>query len=113
GHPREAVKGNLEGRGRRVIPGADGWKLASAMGRRVNGTPLPQIYRQSVIVSSPRALPSTTDRLSTCESDAEEGAETLVPVSDCDFGHSSGLCDILLCDVFAFQGAGYVQSRSG
>src|SRR5437899_12613542 len=38
GHPREAVKGNLEGRRRRVIPGADGWKLASAMGRKVNRT---------------------------------------------------------------------------
>ncbi len=34
----EAVKGNLEGRRRRVIPGADGWKLASAMGRKVNRT---------------------------------------------------------------------------
>ncbi len=29
------MKGNLEGRRRRVIPGADGWKLASAIGEEL------------------------------------------------------------------------------
>ena len=38
GHPGKAVKGNLEGRRRRVIPRADGWRLASVMGRRVDRT---------------------------------------------------------------------------
>src|SRR5712692_12067870 len=32
------MKGNLEGRRRRVILGADGWKSASAIGRRVDRT---------------------------------------------------------------------------
>jgi len=38
GQLEEAVKGNLEGRRRRVILRADGWKLASARSRRVNRT---------------------------------------------------------------------------